>query len=141
MIKNQQLPYTIIVDNKSDEVKNAIIFGAEECKLKHNFGSDDGVKVLSGINGITYAEALLQSEHLPFKSGVVKIYSTTQQLSLPFSYKKTNSNGGSEKIPIYADKVENGCAELFGDFDINKDNGFSLMVLPRTTIVVKVYPN
>ena len=154
------IPYIFIIENRSEEIQKAMLFGGESNKEKANYGSDAGIRIISGMPNVTYLEMLMQSIAQPFKASQVEFYSTPQQLALPVSYTYITDRKNAPFTPTASldnlsneqdnDNItvmrainlvaENGCAST-REFEIIDDNSdISMYVLPKTIIVVKVYP-
>ncbi len=163
MENSKPTPFTIIIVNEADEIQRAVLFGGEKRQKIENYGSDKGIKIMSGIPNVSYGEMLAQSIACPFIVDLTKVYSTTQQLALPLTY-TYNEKRKDMKIkpptivdakvnevedfaddlitimhPIELENV-NGCAEVHQIEKIADETIIDLNVLPKTIIVIKLYP-
>ena len=135
-------PYVIIIENISEQIQKAVLFGGEENTKKIHYGCDEGIVLRSGIPSVTYLEILTQSIHKPFKVENTEIYSTTQQLALPICYTIKDKEPPAEMIQHPIDLVNiDGCAKTSVIDTIGEHSDIELNVLPKTIIIIKLYPS
>ena len=135
-------PYVIIIENLYEQIQKCVLFGGEENAKKTNYGCDEGIELKSGIPNVTYAQILMQSIHKPFKAENTEIYSTTQQLALPICYTIKDKTPPSEQITRPIDLINiDGCAKTSIIESIGEHSDIEFNVLPKTIIVVKIYPS
>lgn len=135
------------------------MFGGEKYQKIENYGSDKGIKIMSGVTYASYNEILTQSIETPFTVDIIKVISTYQQLSLPLTYiftekrkdtniKKYPFSGGASWSMIDETRIMqrielenlNGYAEVHEIKKISDETTFDFMVLPKTIIIIKIYP-
>jgi hypothetical protein len=100
-----ECPIILQYENKTNEDKNAIIFGFNDYSNADGFGNK-GIKVTNlqiGVdNPLSYARTLNQSTNKPFKIGKIRVQSTVlfdKYKDLLLTYKKNDANGMQYTIP------------------------------------------
>ncbi len=94
-------PYCVEVENKTDEVLNAVVFGYNDFSSCPNYGSDIGVTVSVPFTNVSYFKLLSQSVYKPFDLGYIRITSTKSEHVTPIlEITSSDANGCSCFIPI-----------------------------------------
>lgn len=94
-------PIQIEIQNTTDEIKQAVLFGNNRNLLNDNFGSDKGIKVRPIQSNLSYLEVLQSISHDPIKVSLIRIQSSDySQVTQVITMNYKEPNGTESSIPI-----------------------------------------
>ncbi len=109
-------PYIVIIENKTDDLKRAILFGCNEFLMVTNHGSDEGIVVKMAYSNVSYLQLLQQPTQRPFILGGMVLYSDNhKQVKTEITYQCRDANGqrleDTFSIPVPDDQPQQGIAD------------------------------
>jgi len=131
-------PYVFLVQNTSNAIQEAVLFGAEKNILKLNNGNTKQIIIRMGYD-LQYEQALRQSQAQPFECGMIKVYSINTQMAIPLTVISQDQNGQTCSVPLNGEII-NDCMTYNTQFKIDKQASIKTLMLPNSISVVKAYP-
>lgn len=147
----------LCIVNESDETKNAIILGSKKYISYANFGSDLGIRITTSESNKSYIQELNKSGDSPFETSLIRVQSNNYSQIQEEIYVVTESDNGEKTtiplniksyIPKDSDRlidgvsyeVHKGIVDVPCNFKINEDVYFEYSMLPKTTVVITIFP-
>src|SRR3972149_7105476 len=143
---NTTSPLQINISNTTDEVKNAVLFGANYNYKKPNYGSDKGIEISTNIDGVNYDSILLDSLVVPFKIFLIRLMSCTfKQVVQPIYYKTTDVGGGSSGGVLFSEsgfsrfQFQKGIVDIMTNLIVDNRTELNIEILPKTTLSILLF--
>jgi hypothetical protein len=126
--------YQFHIENKTDEVKKAILLGLTINLLKSNYGSDEGILVSATEDDTKYLDLLMQTGGELFCAKRIMIFSDKY---LPESIKIGNS-GNNRNIEL---NIDTGTFKVRLAPPINVDENIliEIRVKPKSNLIVTLF--
>ncbi len=141
-------PYIFCVENKSDKVQRAILYGCSKFLTLPNYGSDEGI-VITPMNDVSYLEHILTSAFKPFSFQGWRVSSTNLSFldngNFCAVYTDINGRQYTDPIPVRSFKsilqVIDEMIDLDYPITINCNNYLYADVPANTQFVITIFPN
>lgn len=139
------IPYQVVVENKSNKVQKAVLFGCASNYHKANFGNPAGLDISVPFSDVDYSKLLFQSGVRSFTCNKIRLHSS-KRMNIEKNIKvcSSDANGQSCTIPITPSKYELGIQTALRDIPfkvkINESTEISFDVHPNSQIAITLFP-
>lgn len=144
---NHLVPYVIKVENTTDKVLKAKLFGANRNIDSVNYGSDIGV-IITGNDGSqeSYLKILEQTRLKKITTSLIRIHtSNISQLTQILNFEEINANGQYYGFPIitaiYFSAMQLNSSVLDVNYKavINSNTDISFKIMPNTVVLYTIF--
>ena len=144
--RNSSTPVQIEIDNDTDEIKEAVLFGTNRHLLSENHGSDKDLKLSSSQFNVTYPQIIMDVAHNPIEVELMRIQSAnTSQVTEVITLNSYDCNGQEVSIPIitqsYFQPTQFQATILDVPFKMTIDGNTQLHmhVRPNTKVIITLF--
>lgn len=147
----------LCIVNESDEKKNAVILGSKKYISHVNFGSDSGIRITTTESNKSYIQELNESGDIPFETPLIRVQSNNysqieeemyvvsesdngEKITIPLNIKSYISKDSYRLIDGISYEVHKGIVDVHCNCKINEDMYFEYSMLPKTTVVITIFP-
>jgi|JI10StandDraft_1071094.scaffolds.fasta_scaffold11433_17 hypothetical protein len=144
---NHLVPYVIKVENTTDKVLEAKLFGANRNIDSVNYGSDIGV-IITGNDGSqkSYLQILEQSRFKKITTSLIRIFTNNPcQITQILNFKETDANGQYYGFPLITQsyfsprQLNSNVLDVNYKAIINGNTEIKIKMMPNTTVSYTIY--